>query len=170
MLYPKTCFTSSFTSQNDFITSLCSGWTSLDQSYSHKDCKGCNNPYRHTSTVLLNVGRRSDDTCDLVDAVVAKQPSQNSMPTIDYSAPLIKLWVCLLPCRAESLEALCNAFIQYTQIISNSCQPFKGFVQVIWSPALWCLFIVSNGNVSIQRCILMQMSYSNHSASDSYLC
>lgn len=53
---------------------------------SAEDSEACNIPDWHTFTALPGVQRRrSDDTCDLVDAVVAKQPSQNSMPAIHYS-------------------------------------------------------------------------------------
>lgn len=80
----------------------------LSESNSHKDWEGGTAPYRHTLTVLLNVQRRrSDDTCDLVDATVAKQPSQNSMPTVHCSATLIKLWLCLLSCKASRAWKLC---------------------------------------------------------------
>lgn len=48
-----------------------------------------------------------------VDAVVAKQPSQNSMPTIHYSATLIKVWLCCLPCEAYRVRKPAAA-VMYT--------------------------------------------------------
>lgn len=54
--------------------------------------KGCNSPHCHTFITLLGVWRGwSIAPCDLVDALVARQHSQNSMAAIHYLTALIKV-------------------------------------------------------------------------------
>lgn len=75
---------------------------------STKDSEGCNIPHWHTFTALPGVRRRrSDDTCDLVDAVVAKQPSQNSMPAIHYS-------------NSSDSNSLLLSCVQHTQRLAHT--------------------------------------------------
>lgn len=77
---------------HDAVTELCSG---------ELHCgilNICNIPHWHAFTTLHSMWRRqSDDICDLVDAVVAKQLTLNRIPAIYSSYALIKVWLWLCP-------------------------------------------------------------------------
>lgn len=69
--------------------------------------KGCNSLHCHTFITFLGVWRGwSIAPCDLVDALVARQHSQNSMAVIHYLTALIKVRVCLH--LSEDVQRCCD--------------------------------------------------------------
>lgn len=106
--------------------------------------KRCNSLHCHTFITLLGVWRGwSIAPCDLVDALVARQHSQNSMAAIHYLTAMIKFRVCLHlsedvqrccdPCTNLHTDCCCLSLV-FILLVQN-CSNKRSCCDGCW---LWC--------------------------------